>query len=143
MLKRFCISAFVVALTLGLASTATAQNSVPAPEPMPSPYMLSKTMMGDTYIKVTYGSPRMRGRTIFGDLVPYGEVWRLGANDATEITFTDKVNFGGEMLDAGTYTLFAVPMQDKWNIIIICQANLLVLLLNLVWVNKLYAANFV
>lgn len=118
MLKRFCLSAFAVALTFGLASTATAQTTVPAPDPIASPHAMSKVMMGDTYIKVTYGSPRKRGRVIFGELEQYGEVWRLGANDATEITFTDKVNFGGEMLDAGTYTLFAVPMEDKWNIIV-------------------------
>ncbi len=69
-------------------------------------------------ISVNYASPRMRGRKIFGDLVPFGEVWRAGADDATSfVTDTDLV-VGGKSMPAGRYTLFIFPTQDKWTLII-------------------------
>ena len=80
--------------------------------------MSQLTLDDGTYLKVHYGSPRMRGRGIFGGLVPYGEVWRLGANEATEITITKKIQFGGKELPAGTYSLFAIPERDKWTVIV-------------------------
>lgn len=105
--------------TAGLMQPARAQDAVPAPEPLASPADLAYTQLPNgTYVKVTYHSPRMRGREIFGDLVPYGEVWRLGANEATELTTTGDINFGGEPLEAGTYSLFAIPAQDTWTIIV-------------------------
>ena len=104
---------------LATATPAAAQEVVPAPEPRPSPLAMSQLTLDDgTYLNVHYGSPRMRGRDIFGGLVPYGEVWRLGANEATEITVTKKVRFGGKELPAGTYSLFAIPAKDKWTVIV-------------------------
>lgn len=104
---------------LAAATPAAGQDVVPAPEPRPSPLAMSQLTLDDgTYLKVHYGSPRMRGREIFGGLVPYGEVWRLGANEATEITITKAVRFGGKELPAGTYSLFAIPMRDKWTVIV-------------------------
>ncbi len=69
-------------------------------------------------IKVVYGRPFKRGRPIFGDeaLLPYGVYWRLGANAATEITFSKNVNFGGKPVDAGTYRMYAVPGPDSFEI---------------------------
>jgi len=69
-------------------------------------------------VSVRYSSPRMRGRKIFGDLVPYGEVWRAGADDAT--TFAPNVNVmvGGKNIPAGNYTMFALPTPGKWTLII-------------------------
>jgi hypothetical protein len=75
----------------------------------------------DTYVKVTYSQPHKRGRVIFGDLVPYGEVWRTGANEATEITTTGNVLFGADTLKAGTYSIFTIPEKDKWTIIVNSQ----------------------
>lgn len=73
----------------------------------------------DTYIKIVYGQPYKRGRDIFGDLVPYNEVWRTGANEATELTTTRDIIFGGEKLESGTYTLFTIPRKDNnWTIIL-------------------------
>lgn len=69
-------------------------------------------------VKVTYGQPSKRGRVIFGQLVPYGEVWRTGANEATEITFKKDVMIGGKEVKSGTYTLFTIPQKDKWTIIL-------------------------
>lgn len=71
-------------------------------------------------LKINYGSPAVKGRTIFGDLIPYEQVWRTGANEATRITFTNDVMVGTESqkLAAGTYSLFTLPSaKDKWTIV--------------------------
>lgn len=69
-------------------------------------------------VSVAYGQPSKKGRVIFGDLVPYGKIWRAGANDATEVTFKKDVNFGGKKVKAGTYSLFAMPGEAEWSIIL-------------------------
>jgi hypothetical protein len=91
------------------------------PSRRPSPIGIAKTQIGDAYVKVTYGRPYMRGRAIFGAsndtmsfLVPFGEVWRTGANEATEITVTEDILMGGEHLDAGTYAIFTEPDAETW-----------------------------
>lgn len=68
--------------------------------------------------QVVYCRPFKKDRDIFGKLVPYGEVWRTGANEATEITFENDLNFGGKALKAGTYTLFTIPNPTEWTIIL-------------------------
>ena len=78
--------------------------------------------VGTMRIHVRYGRPFVKGRTIFGDLVPYGNVWRLGANEATTVTFTGDVTFGDTEVAAGTYALFAKPMKDSWEFILNSQA---------------------
>ena len=69
-------------------------------------------------VKVAYGQPSKRGRVIFGQLEPYGKVWRTGANEATEITFAKNATFGGQQVKAGTYTLFTIPNENEWEIIL-------------------------
>jgi hypothetical protein len=69
-------------------------------------------------VKVTYGRPSMKGREIFGKLVPYGKVYRLGADEATTITFAKDGTFGGKPVKAGTYALFAIPNEKNWTIIL-------------------------
>jgi hypothetical protein len=69
-------------------------------------------------VKIAYGQPSKRNRVIFGQLVPYGQVWRLGANEATEITFEKDGSFGGKPVKAGTYTLFAIPGEKEWTFIL-------------------------
>jgi plasmid replication initiation protein len=69
-------------------------------------------------MKVTYGQPSKKDREIFGKLVPYGQVWRTGANDATEITFTKDAVFGGTKVKAGTYSLFTIPGEKEWSVIL-------------------------
>lgn len=69
-------------------------------------------------IKVIYSRPQKKGRDIFGDLVPYGKVWRTGANESTEIKFFQNVQWNGEPLKAGTYSLFTIPGKDEWTVIL-------------------------
>lgn len=100
------------------AQTSATDNVVPAPEPRQSPMALAAARVGDVYVKAVYGSPRMRGRTIFGGLVPHGQVWRTGANEATELTLTGPITFAGEPVDAGTYAVFSIPGPETWTIIL-------------------------
>lgn len=69
-------------------------------------------------IAVDYCSPAKRGREIFGKLVPFGKVWRTGANEATEIEFSQDVRFGGSIVKKGKYALFTIPQKDKWIVIL-------------------------
>jgi DUF2911 family protein len=69
-------------------------------------------------INVDYSSPRMKGRKIYGGLVPYGQVWRAGANEATTFVTDTDVMVGDKQVPAGSYTLFAIPNQDKWTLIV-------------------------
>jgi hypothetical protein len=73
---------------------------------------------GGKTIKTAYSSPRMKGRKIYGGLVPFGEVWRTGANDATTFVASSDVVVGGKTVPAGSYTIFTVPTADKWTLIV-------------------------
>ena len=75
----------------------------------------------DGNITVTYGRPYKKGREVFGTLVPYGKVWRLGADEATTISFAGETRFGNTMIPAGTYTLFAIPTDKNWTFILNSQ----------------------
>ena len=70
---------------------------------------------------MSYGRPYKKGRVIFGDLEKYGKVWRTGADEATEITFTKDAKVAGQPVKAGTYTLFTIPNQNEWTIILNSQ----------------------
>jgi hypothetical protein len=72
-------------------------------------------------VTVTYGRPYKKGREIFGGLVPYGKVWRLGADSATQIIFNQNAKFGGQGIAAGRYTMFAIPGENEWTIILNSQ----------------------
>ena len=72
-------------------------------------------------ITVTYGRPYKKGREIFGKLEPFGKVYRVGADEATQITFAKDVTFGGKPVKAGTYTLCAIPNEKTWTIILNSQ----------------------
>jgi hypothetical protein len=69
-------------------------------------------------VKISYGQPSKRGRQIFEGLEPYGKVWRTGANEATEITFAKNATVGGKPVKAGTYSLFTIPNENEWTIIL-------------------------
>lgn len=107
---------FLSLITFGFLAAPVQGQSLP--EPRQSPLGLSRAMLGDVYVKVIYGRPYTRNREIFGSLVPYGEVWRTGANEATEITFTGGLTIADNSLEAGTYSLFTIPNEDEWTIII-------------------------
>ncbi|MDH7462873.1 DUF2911 domain-containing protein [Chitinophagaceae bacterium 26-R-25] len=72
-------------------------------------------------IEITYGRPYKKNREIFGSLVKYGEVWRTGADEATQITFKKDATFGGKPVKAGTYTLFTIPAEGEWTVILNSQ----------------------
>ncbi|MFD0860675.1 DUF2911 domain-containing protein [Sungkyunkwania multivorans] len=69
-------------------------------------------------VKVIYSRPQLKGRKVGSDLATYGKVWRTGANEATEVTFYQDVKFGGETVKAGTYSLFTVPGEKSWKVIL-------------------------
>jgi Protein of unknown function (DUF2911) len=117
-IRRQIIRVAVVAAVLATAHLSTAQDLHPSRRP--SPLGVSRVMLGDTYVSVVYGRPYKRGReNIFGTresgaVVPFGERWRTGANEATEVTFTKPVTVAGQRLPAGTYSLSTTPGPDSW-----------------------------
>jgi hypothetical protein len=112
MRKRIAFSAL---LTILFTAPALAQMGKSRPSP---PASATCDLGGSKTIKTDYSSPRMRGRKIYGDLVPFGEVWRAGANEATTFVISADVVVGGKTVPAGSYTIFTVPAADKWTLII-------------------------
>ncbi|MEP6844552.1 MAG: DUF2911 domain-containing protein [Panacibacter sp.] len=91
--------------------------------PQPSPTAEVKQNFALASIELSYSRPGMKGRTIFGDLVPYGKVWRTGANGATTLTFGEDVTIGGAKVPAGKYGLLTIPEAGEWTIIITKQLD--------------------
>jgi hypothetical protein len=91
--------------------------------PPPSPPQTIKQDFGISSIELSYSRPGIKGRKVFGDLVPYGNVWRTGANNATTIDFADDVTIGGTKVPAGKYGLLTIPDKDSWTIIITKQLD--------------------
>jgi hypothetical protein len=105
------------ALFVAPTTTVSAQNQTIA-FPAASPPALVRDQVGLTTVEIAFGRPGVKGREIFGGLIPYGEVWRTGANTATSITFDTDVRFGGEAVSAGTYALFTIPGEKEWTVIL-------------------------
>jgi hypothetical protein len=91
--------------------------------PAASPACTLKQRVGLTDIEIDYSRPGVKHRKIFGGIVPYGQVWRTGANNATKISFSTPVKLNGHDIPAGTYALFTIPGEDEWTIIINQNAN--------------------
>jgi hypothetical protein len=100
---------------LCFTQSAFAQN---VKMPAPSPTQTLKQDFALSSVEVSYSRPAMKGRTIMGDLVPYGKVWRTGANSATTITFGEDVKFGDAPVKAGKYGLLSIPGQAEWTLIL-------------------------
>ncbi|WP_017733673.1 DUF2911 domain-containing protein [Nafulsella turpanensis] len=109
----FCTA--LLAVMFILYTDARAQEPV---KPRTSPLEMVTFPWEDTYIKITYSQPHKEGRNIFGELVPYGKIWRTGANEATEITTTRDIKLAGHEVPAGTYSIFTIPQKDKWTVIL-------------------------
>ncbi|HMX04505.1 MAG TPA: DUF2911 domain-containing protein [Chitinophagales bacterium] len=108
-------------LTIGLLLITAATQKLSAQElelPQPSPWAQVSQKFGLAQATVTYSRPSMKGRTIFGSLVPYGEMWRTGANKATELKLEGNVAINGQILPAGAYSLFTIPGEKEWTVII-------------------------
>jgi hypothetical protein len=88
------------------------------PKPLSPPASASCDLGSGKAVKTDYSSPRMKGRKIYGGLVPYGEVWRTGANKATTFVTSSAISVGGKAVPAGSYTIFTVPNPDEWTLII-------------------------
>src|SRR6202790_5124364 len=116
MQKRFVFFG-VGCLSLAIAAAATMRMQEKAPPASP-PAKASCDLGAGQTITVDYSSPRAKGRKIFGGLVPYGQVWRAGANEATTFVSTGDINVGGKTVPAGKYTMFAIPGEDKWTLVI-------------------------
>jgi hypothetical protein len=91
--------------------------------PAPSPTQTIKQDFGLSSIELSYSRPGMKGRKIFGDLVPFGKVWRTGANNATILTFGEDVIIGGTKIPAGKYGLLSIPDKDNWTLIVTKQTD--------------------
>ncbi|ASZ12808.1 DUF2911 domain-containing protein [Chitinophaga pendula] len=104
----------------GCALMCWAQTSVAQglKTPAPSPAQTIKQDFALSSVEVSYSRPAIKGRTVMGDLVPYGKVWRTGANNATTITFGEDVIFGGTPVKAGKYGLLTIPGQREWTVIL-------------------------
>ncbi len=107
-------------ITIALALTAATGNSLQAQlkVPAPSPSQTLKQAVGLSEISIEYSRPGVKGRTIYGDVVPFGKVWRTGANAATKITFGEDVKVEGQPVAAGTYALYTVPGKDSWEVML-------------------------
>ncbi len=86
--------------------------------PKLSPRSTVSQTVGTTTVSVDYHRPQVRGRKIWGELVPFGQVWRTGANEATTVTFSDPVKVNGQSVPAGTYALFSIPGPEQWTLIL-------------------------
>jgi len=105
--------AFVLFLALiGLQSMAQGVKT-----PAPSPSQTIKQDFGLASVEVNYSRPATKGRKIFGDIVPFGKLWRTGANAATKITFGEDVKIAGKELKAGSYQVMTIPSQNSWEIL--------------------------
>ncbi|QNL20713.1 DUF2911 domain-containing protein [Hyphobacterium sp. CCMP332] len=106
------LSALVLSLLISASIFAQIET------PMPSPTATISQDIGLTETTIVYSRPGVKDRKIFGDLVPYGEMWRTGANMSTKITFGDEVQINDQNVPAGTYALYTIPGKEEWTIII-------------------------
>jgi len=121
-MKKFALIAASLFAVASLASAQMGMGQDKSKRPSPPASAECKFSDGKT-IQVDYSSPRAKGRKIFGEasekaLVPYGEIWRTGANEATKFVTDANVTVGGKALPAGNYTIFTIPRADKWTLII-------------------------
>lgn len=105
---------FIMVFMFTLALSVFAQQ---IQTPRPSPDATVTQMVGITKVSIDYSSPGVKGRKIWGGLVPYDEVWRTGANEVTSITFSDQVKINGNELPSGTYGIHIIPGELEWEII--------------------------
>jgi hypothetical protein len=99
------------------AAPAAAPGAPKALKPMPSPGAKVSAQVGTSEVTVEYSSPGVKKRKIWGELVPYGQPWRTGANSSTKITFTQDVEVGGKPIPAGTYSILTIPTKTTWTVI--------------------------
>ncbi len=114
MLNNFKTLSLAVAFTAAIGTLNAQSLKVPAP----SPSQTVKQAFALSEISLDYSRPSAKGRVVFGDVVPFGKIWRTGANGATKLTFGDNVKIEGMDVPAGTYALYTIPNKDSWDILI-------------------------
>ena len=114
-MKKVFTACMTLAIALGFGLNAEAQT---IKTPAPSPLSTVKQAFGLSDVTVEYSRPSAKGRTVFGDVVPFDALWRTGANSSTKITFGDDVKIDGKAVPAGTYSLFSIPGKTEWTIIL-------------------------
>jgi hypothetical protein len=119
--KLFAMTKFIFCSILIVTSFLSKAQNIKTPAP--SPPQTIKQDFGLSSIELSYSRPGIKNRKVFGDLVPYGKVWRTGANNATTITFEDDVTVGNTKVPAGKYGLLTIPDKDKWTIILTKQLD--------------------
>ncbi|MCX7550325.1 DUF2911 domain-containing protein [Xanthomarina sp. F2636L] len=108
-MKNILLLFAVAALSINMSAQVTTPQS--------SPFSKVEQKVGLTDVTIEYSRPGVKGRTVFGDLVPYDKVWRMGANKNTIITFSDNVTIMGQLLKAGSYAIFAKPGEKVWEVL--------------------------
>lgn len=114
-MKKFILIACALVMSLSINAQVTT--------PQPSPFSKVEQKVGLTDVTFEYSRPGVKGRTIFGDLVPYGKLWRAGANKNTQITFSTDVTIDGQTIEAGTYAIFVTPSAESWEVVFYSDAN--------------------
>jgi hypothetical protein len=105
-------------VSLLLTIVVTMANAQTLRTPAPSPLQTLHQDFALSHLEIAYSRPSMKGRTVFGDVVPFGEIWRTGANRATRITFGEDVKVGGSAVKAGDYALYTIPGKTEWEVIL-------------------------
>lgn len=113
-MNKFTLIASAIALSLATLTSQAQTLKTPAP----STSQTIKQAFGLGEITIDYSRPSAKGRVIFGDLVPFGKMWRTGANNASKITFSEDVQVEGKAVKAGTYAIYTIPNKDSWEVIL-------------------------
>ncbi|MEW6511060.1 MAG: DUF2911 domain-containing protein [Bacteroidota bacterium] len=116
-MKSFATIALTAVVIMLAAQPSSNAQPPPMPVPQPSPKALISETIGISEVTVSYHRPGVKGRKVWGDLVPYGIVWRAGANENTTVSFSSEVTVGGSTLPAGTYGLHMIPTEGNWTVI--------------------------
>jgi hypothetical protein len=123
-LRVTAILTVVVMLPALLSAQAFELPGRDSSSPRVSPNGFVGQTIGSTDVHISYGRPFVKGRDIFGAMLPYGKVWRAGANEATAISIPENAKVGGEELPAGVYSFFAIPGESEWTLIFNSQAKI-------------------
>ncbi len=114
-MKKILLSLFVIIFTINISAQIKT--------PQPSPLGKIEQQVGLTDVTVEYSRPGVKGRKIFGDLVPFNKMWRAGANSNTKVTFSTDVTIAGKSLEKGTYAVFVKPMSNNWEVYFYTDTN--------------------
>lgn len=113
MKRLFIASAFMALFMLPFSQLMAQEDKTKRP----SPPAEAHAMIGDKHVSINYSSPAVKGRTIWGELVPYGKIWRTGANEATVFETSGDLEINGQKLPAGKYGLFTIPGENEWVVV--------------------------